>query len=403
MERTAGNQMTIKENNQNLIIDTLIRRGATSRADLAKLLKLSAPSISNNINQLLKKRLLLEIGSGDSIGGRRPILLNFNFQYGYIVGVDLSGQDLKIALSNLKPEVIELRTVGVANERDGHKILGIIIGQIVDLFAANNLPLKQLQAITVGFPGVFNEEIGRLVLLPLWLYVWDKIDLREELQKQFKVRVIIKNDINLAALGESRFGVGRDYRNLAYVSVDMGVGAGVIINNQLYEGMRLAAGEIGYFASRAADLSLDHANCGPLESRISIPSIVRRIKKDLGSGALSRISELVRGDFDQIDATIIETALLLKDPYIIELMAEVQKELGIILANIGILLDLELIVLGGKLFEINPGLAETFQTMVGKLAPIQTKVTRSSLDHPVVYGAFAAALDAVYANLLNLK
>jgi N-acetylglucosamine repressor len=110
-------------------------------------------SVSKNRNFLVKKKILSEIGEGDSIGGRRPILLEFNYNYGYIIGVDLSSQDLKIALGNLKSEIIELRKIDISNVKRGKKILDIVSENIIDIFAKNNLKLKQLLVIAVGFPG----------------------------------------------------------------------------------------------------------------------------------------------------------------------------------------------------------------------------------------------------------
>ena len=404
MERTAGNQGMIKENNQKFIIDTLVAKGPTSRAELAKTLKLSAPSVSNNINQLLKKKILLEIGEGDSIGGRRPILLEFNYNYGYVVGIDLSSQDLKIAISNLKPEIIETRTIDISNLKIGKEIVGLITENISDLLRNNNLKPDQLLVIALGFPGVINEKTGRLLALPLWLYVWDEVNIKEEIKKKFKAEVIIKNDINLAALGECHYGAGRDYQNLVYVSVDMGVGAGVILNNQLYEGIRLAAGEIGYFAATIEDLNLNSRTIGPLESKIGIPGIIAKVRKDLREGKEhSEITRLVNGVIEKIDLKVIETALKLQDPYIMKQMEQITHELGIALANISILLDLELVILGGKLIDLGYNFLEPLSEISSKLVPLNTRVIYSSLDQKaVLYGAFAAALENVYHNILTI-
>lgn len=404
MERTAGNQSMVKENNQQFIIEALIKKGATSRAELAKLLKLSAPSVSNNINQLLQKKILLEVGEGDSIGGRKPILLDFNYDYGYIIGVDLSSQNLKIALSNLKPEIIELRTVDISGERNGKSILKLMNATIADILSKNNLKPRQLFTIVLGFPGVFNEETGRLIVLPLWLNIWDEVNIREEIVQKFKAKVLIKNDINLAALGEARFGVGRDHGNLVYVSIDMGVGAGIIIHRQLYEGARLAAGEIGYFSSRIEDMNFDHRNYGPLESRLAIPGMVAKVKGDLRAGRNSQILQFVQGDIDQVDIHVIERAIEANDSYIMGEIKRFQEELGIILANICTLLDLELIVLGGKITDLGYNFSDSLQEIIQQLTPIGARLSFSSLEHKaVIYGAFAAALDYVSGNILRFK
>ena len=404
MERTAGNQLMVKENNQQFIIDTLIKKGAASRAELAKNLKLSAPSVSNNIQQLLRQKILLEIGEGDSLGGRRPILLDFNYNYGYLVSVDLSSHNLKIALANLKPEIIELRTIDISAEKNGKNILNIIVKNISDILAKNNLRTKQLLIISFGFPGVINEATGNLIVHPLWLNVWDDINIGEVIRQKFKVEVIIKNDINLAALGELRFGVGRDFRNLVYVSVDMGAGAGIIINNKLFEGTRLAAGEIGYFAATIADMDFDHPHYGPLESRVALPGIINKVKKDLSSGVASQILQLVQGDINKIDIKTIETAIKLKDPYILSEMEQIRDELGVALANISTLFDMEIIILGGKLTDLGYNFLDSLNEIISKLTPLNTRLIYSSLNqNAVIYGAFAAALEYVNNNILRIK
>lgn len=401
MERTAGNQGTIKENNQKLIIDTLVKRGATSRAELAKVLKLSAPSVSKNINYLLEKRILREIGEGDSIGGRRPILLEFNYNYGYIIGVDLSSQDLKIALANLNSEIIELRSIDISNIKIGKEILNIVKENIDDIFKKNNLKLKQLLAVALGFPGII-EDTGRLIALPMGLYIWEEVNIKEELKKKFKVEIIFKNDINLAALGECCYGIGKDYQNLAYISVDMGVGAGLILNNTLYEGIRLAAGEIGYLASGIEDAHYDHKKVGPLESRIAIPAIIEKVKQGIINGNASQITELVAGDLNKINVKILEKAIELRDPLVIGEMERVVNLLGVVLANISVLLDLDLIILGGKLIDLGYDFLGPLNEIVGKIVPFNIKVRYSALDqNAIIYGAFTIALEHVHQNILK--
>ncbi|MGE5582881.1 MAG: ROK family protein [Bacillota bacterium] len=402
MERTAGNQVTIKENNQRLIIDSLMKLGATSRAELAKRLKLSAPSVSKNINCLLKKNILREIGAGDSIGGRRPILLEFNYNYGYIIGVDLSGQELRLALGNLKSEILEARTIAIADIKSGKAILDIVADNIEEIFAKNRLKIKQLLAIALGFPGTINQDTGYSLALPMWLYIWDEVNIIEELRKRFKAKVIVKNDINLAALGEHYYGVGKNYKNLAYVSVDMGVGAGVIIENNLYEGTRRAAGEIGYFISNIEDLKHENKAVGPLESRIGLPSLVERVKQAVRSRENSIITELTAGDADKVNVRMIEKAIRLKDPYIMKEMAGITFELGMALANISILLDLESIILGGKLVDLGYDFLTPLNAITQKVTPFNTKVFYSALDqNAIIYGAFTIALEHIQENILK--
>ncbi len=402
MERTAGNQGTIKENNQQLIIDTLVKNGATSRAELAKILKLSAPSVSKNINDLIERKILIEIGEGDSIGGRRPILVQFNFNYGYIIGVDMSGQDLKIALANLSSEIVELRTIDIANVNIGKRILDIIAQNIFDIFNKNNIKIEKLLAIAIGFPGII-EDNGRVLALPMWLYLWEDLNIKEELRKTFNVEIIFKNDMNLAALGESVYGVGKEYKNLVFVSIDIGVGAGIILNNTLYEGNRLAAGEVGYFALNIDDVNYNHQSVGPLESRVGIPAIIENIKNGVRQGRSALVYDLVHGDLNCINSKIIFKAVQGKDPFVMEEMEKVVNILGVVLSNTIILLDLDLIVLGGKLMDLGYDFITPLDEIVSKIVPFPVRVRSSALEQKaIIYGAFTIALDSIYRNILKM-
>lgn len=239
--------------------------------------------------------------------------------------------------------------------------------------------------------------------MPLWLNVWDDINIENTIKNRFKTKVIIKNDINLAALGESHFGSGVKYKNLMFVSIDMGVGAGIIINDQLYEGSRLAAGEIGYFSSRIEDSNFDHKYYGPLESRISIAGIINNIKNDLNSGCESLINDLTSGKLDEITTKVINEAIRQGDSYVISAMLKVSEELGITLANLAILLDLEFIILGGQLFEFEYDFFAIVSKYVQQLVPLDTKISRSTLEpNAVIYGAFAAGLEYVHNNILHI-
>lgn len=403
MKRIAGNQGMVKENNQKMIIDTLMDKGATSRAELAKILKLSAPSVSNNVSELLKKNILLEVGEGKSIGGRRPILLEFNYGYGYIIAIDLSGVYLKIALGNLKSEIVDMKALCISNIHNEIDIIDKIVINIRNILIKNNIKEDKLLAITAGFPGIMDEKTGNLQVPTEWLDILGEVNIKDGIEKYFDTKVMIKNDINLAALGEHCYGSTRYYRNLAYVSVDMGVGAGIILNNKLYEGRRFAAGEIGYFSTRMKDIHYNNKNFGPLESRISILALIKRAKKDMKNGEYSKIIELVEGNIEKIDFEIIEKAIEKKDTYILQVMEEITNELAIVLSNISVLLDLELIIIGGKLMDLPYDFVTPLHEITNRLAPLGMKIKYSSLEQKVViYGAFAVSLEYVLNNILNM-
>lgn len=400
MSRVAGNQVMIKENNQKLIIETLIENGRVSRADLAKMLKLSAPSVSNNIYELIENRKILEVGEGSSIGGRKPILLEFNYNYGYIISVDLSSQNLKIALGNLQPRIIELSNISIEKLKKGKEIVETIIENIKIILRNNKINEEKLLCIAIGFPGVVNENMDEMDMLPYWLG-WDEINIKSAIEKNFNAKVIVKNDMNLAALGEWKYGSGKNSSNLVYVSVGMGVGSGLIINNKLYEGKRFAAGEVGYFISSVEDKDYNNRRYGLFESKIGIPAIIQRIKNDVALGKESKVVEIVEGDLQRINIDVIRRAAKVKDELVIGIFKEITNNLAVTLSNMSILLDLDAIILGGFILDLGYDFITPLNDLINSLIPLNTKVKEPELNQDVViFGAFVIALEYIHKNIL---
>jgi len=109
--QVVGNPELIRRTNQGLIIEIIRQVGLISRADLAKTLQLSAPTVSANVERLLNRNVLLEVGSGGSRGGRPPILLKLNPDYGFMAGVDLSSDRVRIALVDFTGEIMSQKTI----------------------------------------------------------------------------------------------------------------------------------------------------------------------------------------------------------------------------------------------------------------------------------------------------
>ena len=135
MKKVLGNQRLVRITNQKLIIDAIRENGLISRAELSKLLKLSLPSVSSNIDRLIKQGLLVEVGEGDSSGGRKPIMLEFNNNYGNIIGIDMAGMEVKVAVSNLKPEILAKMTFAISENSNGEEILQILIEKVSEIIS----------------------------------------------------------------------------------------------------------------------------------------------------------------------------------------------------------------------------------------------------------------------------
>ncbi len=401
MKKATGNQRLVRETNQKLIIDAFRQRGMISRAELAKLLNLSAPSVSNNIDQLLRLGMLREAGEGDSIGGRRPILLKFNYQYRYIGVIDLSSDVIRVVLGDLQGNIVAVEEIILPELKIGRQILDDIIRSLHALLKENGVDIDKLMAIVIGIPAVINDDTGQLQLAPQF-QGWDKINIKDEIGGKFNTRVIVKNDVNMAALGECRYGAGKRYNNMVYVGVETGIGAGIIIDGRLYEGSRKAAGEIGYYISSYEELGGKTDQFGPLESRLAVPAIIKRVRDGIAKGSQSKALDLAGGDIDRINLAILKRAAMMGDGYVINIIQDSAKMLGWVIANINVILDVELVIIGGRVIELGEHFIEPIRQTIDRLSPLNTSIVYASLgSKAVIYGGFALGLDYVFNHILD--
>ena len=394
MENKTGNPKTIRENNQKVLAQYLFDHGTTSRAHLAQVFRLSSPSIYKNITQLIEQNVVIETGEGGSAGGRRPMLISFNYNMGYIVSMDLKGEYLKLALSNLALDVIGREEIFIRDYQNGQDLFIKTVEIIKDILGKNNLEINDLLSIAIGVPGSVNQKTGQVNMPPIWFDVGDVRVIENVIRDAFPAcKIIIKNDINLAAIGEMRYGIGKGYKNLLYISVDMGVGAGIIIDGKLYEGSRFSAGEIGY-----SKTNLKAAKT--LEDEISIRAIAQYIKDNEAINKDGRIKSFLSKDQKALNIKEINKALTKNDPDIMGIMDHVTDKLGIILLNACALLDIELIIIGGKISDIRYDLKSKLDTMIKNNLPVDVEIGFSSLDDDeIIYGAFALSLDDILGEI----
>jgi glucokinase len=164
----------------------------------------------------------------------------------YVIGVDVGGTNIKLGLVNSSKSVID-RTNLVTKSfiRDRRELIGAIAAQIVKIIDNNGLSRKDIKGVGIGLPGLIDTPDGIVRLLPN-IPGWRNVPLKKELEKKLKIRVFLENDANLIALGEWKHGAGRGVENMVCMTLGTGVGAGLILNNQLYRGPGFAAGELGH-------------------------------------------------------------------------------------------------------------------------------------------------------------
>jgi N-acetylglucosamine repressor len=333
-----GNKELIKELNRSLVIDVVRMKRNISRTDIAKETGLGLSTITNIIEELMKETLVSEIGTGDSHGGRKPVLLKFNGDYGVVVGMKIEQQQVKMCLSNLEGKILHKHQFTYTLE-EANSLATVIIEQL-DSFMKRNECATKLVGIGIATPGLVDQESNAVVYSPI-LKV-DHGDLKP-IGRHFDVPLIIDNDANVFALAEKWIGLGREYRNFIGITVGAGVGAGIVIDNMLFRGAFGGAGELGHITIYQGDRLCYCGQRGCLELYASDAYLVNEALRIVSIGVPTLLKS-----FTPITPESIVMAAQSGDIYAQELLVKQGENLALGIKNMVHLFNPEAVILGGE-------------------------------------------------------
>jgi DNA-binding transcriptional ArsR family regulator len=237
---SKANHQTMKQSNREMILKNLRAEPAISRADLAKITELSRPTVSSIISELISEGLVTELGSGDSKGGRKPILLQYNATYQYVVGAILENNQISLRLANLDGETIDEIEYYVELPNTIHIIFKLLNQGILHFNINHQVQQHQLLGMVFGVPGISKNRSKNFLYSPGILYE-SEMEI-EDCIREFQIPIIIENDVNLMAIGEYSKMSNPEYHSLLYIFAGLGIGSGLIMDGVLQRGEHQAAG-----------------------------------------------------------------------------------------------------------------------------------------------------------------
>jgi N-acetylglucosamine repressor len=311
-----------RQYNERLVLRTVYDLGPISRADIARRTHLTRTTVSDVIGGLLEQGLVEESGRGPSSGGKAPILLRFVADSRHVIGLDLGEETFSGALANLRGQVshqVELPVGG----RDGADALALVY-RLVD----------QL----VEQAGVIRWAVN---------LDWQDLPLASLLTERYRLPAHVANDSQAAALGEYAFGDRVRTPNLVAIKVGRGVGAGIVLGGQLFQGDSHGAGEIGHIFTVDDGAACRCGRFGCLETVTSAPAIVREARAlAVGTpGSLLHRASLRQGDLTLDD---VRVALDADDPVACAIVLRSARFLGRAIAGLIGTLDVHRVVLHGS-------------------------------------------------------
>lgn len=385
MER--GTFQLMKSVNRTLVLNKIRENAPISRAQIAKETKLTPPTVSSIVKELIDQDLVQESTLGESKGGRKPTLLLVNKNGYYIVGVDAGPTTVACVLSNLAGEVCERIVLPIAPHQTNASFLSLVKDGISKVLQQVEHQEKVL-GIGVAMHGVVDVTTGISVFAPVLQL--KNIPLQEELERTFGIEVRMENDARAMALGEAWFGEYEERTSMLALNIGSGVGAGVLIDGKLYEGAFGLAGEVGHMSIALDGERCECGNLGCLQAYASAPAIVRRANEQMPEKAITTSEEVYQlAEENQVES--------------VQLLEETGVKIGIGLANLVHVINPALIIIGGGVAKaekyIHAPMAEALAERGLTEAAKSTPIAFSEIgDDATILGAVALVLQEVFGS-----
>jgi predicted NBD/HSP70 family sugar kinase len=329
MERLSAKatRQHLRDHNSRLVLRTVYDHGAISRADLARRTHLTRATVSAVISELIEQGLVEETGSGPASGGRTPILVGVVPDARQLVCVNLTGAELDGAVINMRGAIRTRACLPLAGET------GAALLERLELFVSGLLESVTRPLLGVGIctPGLIDADSG--VLLRALNLGWHDLPLRDLLQQRYQTPVYLVRDSHAVALAEYMFGPTPASANLIAITLGQGVGAGIVLGDQLFAGENFGAGEIGHVVVDAEGPGCACGNRGCLELFVGAEGVARQARALADAHPESPLGGLLaRGS--ELDAAAVAAAAQAGDPAAAELIETVGRHLGVAVANL---------------------------------------------------------------------
>lgn len=334
-------------------VRTIYAQGAITISSLAKILRISIPSATTIVQELINELWLQEIGAQNSKFGRKPILFDLNGEKQSIVVIDIGIHQTSLHRVNLRNEIKKIVHFSLAiNDPEFVPKLCIEL-QNAAIFS------EPIWGICLTSPGLIDTETQENQT-----YLNHQISgfsLTKKLQELGGAPTFISNDTKASLLGETHFGLAKNKRNVMLLNLDWGIGLGILSNGEIMQGTDGFAGEIGHIQVVPGGQLCHCGKIGCLETVASVASLLRRAQEGLKKEAPTILRKT-----PQLTLEAIIEAANQGDEFSIELIYELGRELGKGLSMAIHLLNPELIIIDGLLTNTGANLTTAIEQSINK-------------------------------------
>jgi glucokinase len=290
----------------------------------------------------------------------------------HVVGIDIGGTKLAAVVADKDGNILQKVRKPTESEKGPQYAVQLLLGMIDEVLGLSELNRKDISGIGVSCGGPLDTKTG-IIYSPPNLPGWDALPLKDMIESEFHIPTIIENDANASALAEARFGGGRGYDYVLYMTMSTGIGGGIVTNGKIYHGANDSAGEVGHQILLPDGPLCGCGQYGCLEALCSGPSIARRAQEAIGGQPHTRILALAEGCLNRVRSEHVLQAAREGDALAMALVEETAYYMGWGIANLVNILNPQIVLLG------------TIAVAAGDLLldPIRRTVTEMAMQRPL--------------------
>lgn len=375
------------------VLDIIRNSDLISRAELAKKAHLSAPTITRIVDSLINtEKIVEEVGTGSSEGGRPPHLIRFSGGDKYVIGIDLGTTHIDGIVANLDAEVVTEMRIPTFVESGYDEVINRTALLIRDLLDRSGVPSSRILGIGMAVAGLVDRKRKIVEYSPD--FGWHDANIVKDLRRSVPFPIVFDNVTRVMSLGELHFGLGQKTSNFICINVGYGIGAGVISEGKPFFGAHGMSGEFGHIVvDPYADARCMCGNTGCLEALASGRGIAMAAQKQLSTGAKSVLADSFRADPSSITARTVAHAAANGDEVAGGVLTSAARYLGLGIVNLVNLFDPDAIVIGGGVATAGETFFDTIRATVSERS--LSRHSRGIEITPSSFGSKASVMGAV--------
>ncbi|MDN3595956.1 ROK family transcriptional regulator [Zunongwangia endophytica] len=386
------------------IIKHMFLNGDTSNAEICSKFGISLPTSMALVNQLLEDGMVIKKGRGKSEGGRKPDLYGLKEHSFFVLSIHIERFKIKLALIDNNHSIVKEETLETQISPNSN-IVDLLYDFSEEFLKVSEVDDAKIMGVGISMPGLVSSEEGKNYTY--YLTEQDPASLRDKFETRFKKPVAILNDAKSASLAEFHFGLAKEKENVLVISMDWGVGLGIIMGGKIHSGVSGFAGEFGHIPMVEDGMLCHCGKRGCLETEASGLALVRKVKEGLQQGQTSVLNSLSAEALEKLEPDTIVEAANKGDQFAINSLSEIGMSLGKGIAILIQIFNPELIVLEGKIAKAKQFITTPIQQSMNIYCMMQlkekTNIELSNLgNNSSLYGGTIAVMDSIFKDQISI-